>query len=220
MLNVAVSRARQSFLVFGDQRLFRPTQPSLPSGLLARYLFSAPENEITDIDPISPLALLAPSELERLDNLDTHCSVLRRAITDARERVLVVSPYLSHAAIEADGLAPLLASRKGGARIVVAYDQELNTGRDRRLLPRTTKAIEILSATGVELWPLNGAHNKTLAVDDSWIVEGSFNWLSATRDRDSDYLRHEASFLYRGMDASTHVDKAWREADSLRGGFQ
>jgi hypothetical protein len=51
-------------------------------------------------------------------------------------------------------------------------------------------------------------------------VEGSFNWLSATRDRDSSFLRYEASFLYRGMDASTHVDKAWREADSLRGGVQ
>ncbi|WP_316979902.1 AAA domain-containing protein [Shumkonia mesophila] len=217
MLNVAVSRARESFLVFGNLRLFNPGQTSLPSGLLGRYLFATPENEITDIDPISPIALMAPSELERLDTLDGHCAKLREAITGARERLLIVSPFLSDVAINADNLVPLLASRKGGPRIVVAYDKYLNIGRDQRPLPHASLAIEALvGATGVELWELEGIHNKTLAVDESWIVEGSFNWLSAKRDRGSAYQRHEVSFLYRGKDAPMHVDNAWREIESLR----
>ncbi|MDX3926524.1 MAG: AAA domain-containing protein [Shinella sp.] len=217
MLNVAVSRARESFLVFGDIRLFRPEQPSQPSGLLASYLFLAPENEITDIEPISPVVLKEePSELERLNDLDTHRGVLRRAIGEAREQVLIVSPYLSNRAIEADDLAPLLKSRRDGPRIVVAYDHYLNTGRGGGMLPKAAAAIEMLQTTGVELWPLVGAHNKTLAVDENWIVEGSFNWLSAQRDRDDDFQRHEVSFLYRGKDAATHVDNAWREVEGLR----
>ncbi|MDG3442580.1 AAA domain-containing protein [Nitrospirillum amazonense] len=216
MLNVAVSRARQSFLVFGDLRLFNPSQPSLPSGLLARHLFSAPENEIADIDPVGGIAARPLSDLERLSDLATHCSTLRQAITEVRERLLVISPYLSHAAIEADGLAPLLASRRGGPKIVVAYDADLNSGAGQKLYPRAAKALEMLGAAGVELWALTGAHNKTLAVDDQWIVEGSFNWLSAVRQQDSIYHRHEVSLLYRGREASTHVDSAWREAEQRR----
>jgi hypothetical protein len=216
MLNVAVSRARQSFLIFGNLRLFRPDQPSLPSGLLALYLFKSPENEITDIDPINGVVLEAASELERLNDLNSHCSVLRQAIVEANERLLIVSPYLSHEAVEADNLVPLLRSRKGSAKIVVAYDRHLNADRDRRPLQRAIMAMEALTAAGVELWALDGAHNKTLAVDESWIVEGSFNWLSATRNRDSRYQRHEVSLLYRGKDASRHVNNAWQEAASLR----
>ncbi len=39
MLNVAVSRAKDSFLVFGNLALFDANKRSRPSGLLARYLF-------------------------------------------------------------------------------------------------------------------------------------------------------------------------------------
>lgn len=38
MLNVAVSRARDSFVVIGNLALFNPARPNLPSGLLAQYL--------------------------------------------------------------------------------------------------------------------------------------------------------------------------------------
>lgn len=45
MLNVAVSRAKDSFLVFGDMRIFNINSSS-PSGVLAKYLFSDVSNEI------------------------------------------------------------------------------------------------------------------------------------------------------------------------------
>lgn len=217
MLNVAVSRAKQSFLVFGDIRLFRPRQRTLPSGLLGAYLFSAPENEITDIEPVSPLVQQeGRAELERLNDLEAHRDALRRAIGEASERVLIVSPYLSSRAVEADDLASLLRARRGGPRIVVAYDHYLNSGHDRQLHAKASRAIDILRAGGAEVWALNGAHNKTLTVDESWIVEGSFNWLSAQRDRDGDFRRHEVSFLYRGKDAALHVGNAWKEVEALR----
>lgn len=45
MLNVGVSRAKDSFLVFGNTAVFSP-EASTPSGLLARYLFAAKSNAI------------------------------------------------------------------------------------------------------------------------------------------------------------------------------
>lgn len=44
MLNVAVSRAKDSFLVFGNKTILRPS--GTPSGVLSSYLFAKPENEI------------------------------------------------------------------------------------------------------------------------------------------------------------------------------
>ncbi len=50
MLNVAASRAADSFLVIGDMRLFDHKNRVLPSGLLARRLFAARENEIFGVE--------------------------------------------------------------------------------------------------------------------------------------------------------------------------
>lgn len=47
MLNVAVSRAKDSFLVFGDLNVFQIGDQGLPSRLLGEYLFSEPENDLS-----------------------------------------------------------------------------------------------------------------------------------------------------------------------------
>lgn len=46
MLNVAVSRAKDSFLVFGDMDLFEIQPGSAPRGLLAKYLLSSDSNAL------------------------------------------------------------------------------------------------------------------------------------------------------------------------------
>ena len=48
MLNVAVSRAKDSFIVIGDADIFNPHRDT-PSGILARHLFRHPENEFTTL---------------------------------------------------------------------------------------------------------------------------------------------------------------------------
>ncbi|MCO7827970.1 DEAD/DEAH box helicase, partial [Escherichia fergusonii] len=47
MLNVAVSRAKDSFLVFGDMDLFEVQPASSPRGLLAKYLFESEKNALS-----------------------------------------------------------------------------------------------------------------------------------------------------------------------------
>lgn len=46
MINVAVSRAKDSFLVFGNMSPFKPEKSGAPSGLLAKYLFESQENDL------------------------------------------------------------------------------------------------------------------------------------------------------------------------------
>ncbi len=47
MLNVAVSRAKDSFLVFGDMSVFKSSDIGSPRGLLASFLFAVETNEIS-----------------------------------------------------------------------------------------------------------------------------------------------------------------------------
>jgi AAA domain len=87
MLNVTVSRARDSFIVFGDMAIFDPEVPERPSGLLARYLFADEVNEIVDVRPPRRListVLQPPREVAGLD------VQIRQAV----ERGVVVTCYI------------------------------------------------------------------------------------------------------------------------------
>lgn len=57
MMNVAVSRAKDSFLVFGNVALFNPQRGGSPSGMLAKYLFQQADN---DLAGTSKLSLISP----------------------------------------------------------------------------------------------------------------------------------------------------------------
>jgi superfamily I DNA and/or RNA helicase len=47
MLNVAVSRAKDSFVVFGDMSIFNQSNKGTPRGLLASFLFADEQNAIS-----------------------------------------------------------------------------------------------------------------------------------------------------------------------------
>jgi AAA domain len=76
MLNVTVSRARDSFIVFGDMAIFDPGVPTRPSGLLARYLFADEANEIVDVQP-RRLIPMHPQPPRQVAGLEAHQAELR-----------------------------------------------------------------------------------------------------------------------------------------------
>ncbi|HAT32375.1 MAG TPA: hypothetical protein DCW29_16460 [Janthinobacterium sp.] len=61
MLNVAVSRARDSFLVFGNVTLFDPKRTATPSGMLAKYLFADARNNLAGVAEQEAEARPAPA---------------------------------------------------------------------------------------------------------------------------------------------------------------
>lgn len=212
MINVAVSRAKHSFITFGDMRIFDPNKGKAPSSVLAKNMFKFEENEIRDI--------ICRPELEeedrganthRIESLEGHREVLRQAFSDASGKILITTPFLTEAAIKYDSIPELVKTAKGrGVEVLVAYDPQLN--QDSMGLRSSTKTgIELLTAAGAKVQMITRAHNKTLAVDDRWIVEGSFNWLSAVRDGTSSYNRAERSFKYHGPSAPQYCEEAWEQ---------
>jgi hypothetical protein len=129
MLNVAVSRAKDSFVVIGDMRLFRRVG-RLPSSILGSMLFANEQNELPDVDGNYRL----PKQLlrvqgERISTLDRHREVLRTALTEAKagQLVLIASPWITLKAVVADDLTVLVsgAVQERGAQVRIIVDREL-----------------------------------------------------------------------------------------------
>lgn len=215
MLNVAVSRAKDSFVVIGDMRLFRRSGRS-PSSILGSMLFADDQNELPDVDGNYrfPRELLVQGE--RISTLDRHREVLRAALTEAtaNQVVVIASPWITMKAIEADGLATLVAGavQERGAKVRIIVDRELSA-RDPK--HRAAEALAEMKKAGAVVSTVSNMHNKTLVIGPSEIIEGSFNWLSAQRQREDRYLRHETSWRISGKAAVTAVREAMEEFSRL-----
>jgi RecA/RadA recombinase len=194
MLNVAVSRAKDSFLVFGDMEIFDPHLRT-PSGLLAKYLFAGERNEISD----APLPTRIPKEKtrtsHRIRSLQKHQDTLARAFASAEKRLIIISPYLRWRAVEADKICEKTAEAKArGVDILIYVDDGFN---DNLKLPSAARAAEALERSGATVQLCHNIHSKIICKDEDVFIEGSFNWLSAERVI-GNYQRYDTSTIHTG----------------------
>lgn len=206
MLNVAVSRARKSFLVLGDMSVFDPKQKS-PSGLLARYLFADEANEITNIQIETRATQSESLPFRRLSNNKEHEEEMIRCFSRVKHSLVIVSPWITAEVIEKHGVDRLVREASSRGVIVSIYvDEEYNKyhGSER---PTARRGKELLRAAGAQVKVASPVHNKTLCMDDYLLIEGSFNWLSAQRDSSDKYYKENASLVYEGMEMGTEIKK-------------
>lgn len=228
LLNVAVSRAKEAFLVIGNRCLFNPARDT-PSGNLAKLLFAEPTTEdqpSPEIDngffygdihhlpvPREYLAV-ASGKPARLNSLAQHRDALAWAIRTAQQQLIIVSPFISLRAIQDDGLVALLAAaqaQRPALRIIVYTDAHLDAATGQ-LRERAQAGRQELLRAGVALKVVEQIHNKTICIDDHAMIEGSFNWLSASRSEA--YARHEVSWLFRDGACAAHTEKLVQEMET------
>lgn len=212
MMNVAVSRAKEAFLVFGDMRIFASQPKTTPSGLLGHILLTDPdEKEITDVIANVRTREVIETQCQRIRTLEEHRAALKEALTKSQKRIVIMSAFLSHNAVEQDEIVSLLqqAGERGVKRLVL-YDVDFN--RDKT---HAEKVITLFEEAGVPIHGVHGIHHKTLAYDDEFYMDGSFNWLSAQRDRNHKFFNQEGSLLVRGDEAKEWIDTTWEEALTL-----
>ena len=199
LLNVAVSRARDSFLVFGDMEKFE-TGLNSPSSLLAEFLFSNEDNELLDVTP-TPIVEESRTIARRFSDLDEHREVLIEALQTAKHRVIIVSPTISIYPIEHDSLDDEVREAVGrSVEILIFTDEKLNVDSSSGQVKQTAEdGRKLLADAGARVFIVNNIHNKSLAVDTISIIDGSFNWLSAVRKRGSANQKYERSIEYRGV---------------------
>jgi len=215
MLNVAISRAQDAFWVFGNMHLFQPVGRH-PCAVIGQMLFADGGNEISGVDPILlvPGQALGPGRL--IAEREDHRRVLKEALATAQRHLVIVSPFLAEAAIDADQIdAGICAAVKRGVNIQIVSDSQLN--KDKAAFERCVQRLENAGAQ-LRRAATPGVHSKMLLVDRSWLVVGSFNWLSAARQAHSQWTRYESSLRYDGHEAFAMISRSLRDlADILRG---
>lgn len=81
-----------------------------------------------------------------------------------------------------------------------------------QLLSRAEEGRNILIENGATLIEVKGIHNKSLAIDNHTLIEGSFNWLSANRHKE--YSRHECSIVVSSVQADEYINNLIKELES------
>jgi len=148
---------------------------------------------------------------------EDHRAVLERALREAREEIIIISPWMNRRTCD-DDLCDLVAQAlKRGVRIRIGYGitervGDLDAGRNRTNAQKVIRAI----ATAVDLHTpperarlldiqrTGDTHQKILVCDRSFGVLGSFNWLSYRGERDREY-RNETSILLRDPASVTEL---------------
>lgn len=202
MLNVAATRAEDSFYVVGNHGLWSTAMPfkQATTGPISLEVLPVPEfvGTVPDID-----------NLERIDTLKGHLKILMDAIGKAKEAVHISSPYLSINAVTWGkptvlDLIKAAVRRPGPVQVHIYNDPGMT--KVPEAARNLEKAVVELAAAGATVHKVDNVHSKVLCVDDREIVEGSFNWLGASRE--GTYRREESSFRYTGMAAPELINKA------------
>jgi hypothetical protein len=203
LLNVASTRAKARFYVIGDKTIWTRLGPDT-FGLIADT------TEFPTILAEPAFVRQADKEsIERISTLEGHLQILADAFAQARQRIVITSPYVTLDAIGYEGLnlPPLIrAAGARGVRVGVYVDPTQNRKPDEY-----RQALQRLAEAGAIIRETPGFHSKTLVVDEAEIVEGSFNWLSAQRRTGMAFQRHECSLRYRGPKAAGFTEAAIQE---------
>ena len=212
MLNVAVSRAKDAFLVFGDMDTLASAPPGSPRSVLERFLSSDSANEIVfDVPPRSDLSQRART-LETLRDAGEHDAFLLREFATAQRRLCVVSPWINIATMKQVGFIDAIgAARARGVEVEIYADPSLTRDRNKPGQDMFAEALEVLSGLGATLHAVKKLHSKLVWVDDALLVFGSFNWFSAHRT--GEFARHETSIVYRGKNLGPEIQT---NEDSLK----
>jgi len=206
MLNVALTRAKHSFIVMGNMSILNPKDSS-PSGRLGATLFSKESYALSDTFIYDSEIVFKPNTINRIDTLEQHRKSLVKCFKVAQKELIIFSPFISIKAIEEDNIITLINETTArGVKVTILTDKYLDKVRNK-LKENSELGRKAITATKANLIEANGIHNKTICIDDRIIIEGSFNWLSATRDTNSPYHRKETSVIIQGTKVKEEIER-------------
>jgi hypothetical protein len=132
-----------------------------------------------------------------------HCrDLLKETLREVKERLVIVSAFLSASVVDATFLGSLETALKRGVKVWFAFGMGSDDGRDapspswqraerglRELRKRYKSSFKLMDFGKTSH---NKTHEKILIRDGDFVVSGSFNWLSYTGERGKGFRREDA----------------------------
>lgn len=202
MLNVAVSRAKDSFIVFGDMDVFDSVPASEPRGVLAKFLFESSGNALKFEQPQRADLETRTTAVSQLRDAEDHDAFLLRTLSEVKKSFQIVTPWVILARTKEIGAFDAMQRAvERGVKVEIYTDPKLNVGdagkdEDARKQARLLSDARVLRDAGVAVNFVRQVHSKVVIGDEDVYCIGSFNWFGAQRT--GPYVRHETSMLYRG----------------------
>ena len=168
MLNVTVSRAKDSCLVFGDMDVLAAAQAGSPRAILGDFLFASESNALEfAAEPRTDLKE-GSGQIEMLRDAAGHDAFLLAALSAGGGRYTIVSPWVIASTMERVGLlAAFEAAIRRGAEIDVFADPLLNMGLAASGLTQMEAVEKAFSKIGVRLHKLPNLLPRVVFIDES-----------------------------------------------------
>ncbi|MFD3621494.1 hypothetical protein ACFWWT_41105 [Streptomyces sp. NPDC058676] len=165
--------------------------------------------------PGPPISLQPQADEIRAIGVFEHPDILEEALTHARRRLLIISPWIKNAIITTTFLSKLESRLNRGVKVDIAYGYEEN---DTKTDPAAVRKLTNLAArypSKFSFTRLKSTHAKVLVYDDVWVTT-SFNWLSFKGDPDRTYRMEEGSLVRNRNNADTQYARYLALIDGQR----
>ena len=135
------------------------------------------------------------TELHYIHSLESHREFIADAFESAERKIIFCAPFVNKdSGYQRDFTKKLLNQTL--CRNVHIY---FVCRTDAPTLPSFRHYLgTLLDSPFMHIITMPNIHLKTVVIDDETIAEGSFNWLSASRDEESEFHNHEVTLLLDG----------------------
>lgn len=138
-----------------------------------------------------------------------HAQLLDKALRECSQRLVIIAPWITGKVVDDMFLTKLAAVLRRGVKVYIGYGISQNP--DKRLTEADKEAERNLARLAHEFKTftfvrLGNTHAKVLICDSSFIVTGSFNWLSFRGDPNRTY-RDEQSTL---VEIPEHIEDVYQ----------
>lgn len=142
-------------------------------------------------------AVSAVPKMVRALHVYEHAPLLMRALTEARSRLLIISPWIRANVVD-EGFLSLLTQRlERRVRVFIAYGLgRIDRGENQQDADALSK-LQKLSARypNLQFIRKGNTHAKVLIVDDEFCVTTSFNWLSFKGDPNQPFREEWGTYI-------------------------
>lgn len=202
LLNVAISRAKDSFVIIGAMEHFEGI-PSSTLGIVGRSMFTR-GSELREVTG----NYAAPDDIvlrgERLSTHAAHVNAFDTALSELPpgSNAVVVSPFLGADPVETEALQGVISgaiARRCSVHIVTRPAAR----------PADSRLQVLLREMGATLHHIALLHSKSL-ITPTVLIEGSFNWLSVKR-ANPEGANLDTSWRLTGLPARAAAAEAIKE---------